>query len=57
MVLPGINKQNIHTLVKKIFKNFVLTLIGCVLCNNPINTSSQEEKPDFEIKVATLSDG
>ena len=28
------NKQNIHALVKKIFKKFILTLRGSMLWNN-----------------------
>jgi len=42
------NKQNIHALVKKIFKKFILTLRGSMLWNNFIYYTGCHKYVPFE---------
>jgi len=50
------NKQNIRTLVKKIFKKFILTLHGSMLWNNSIY-QNRKIKSDDEGKRYDISSG
>ena len=51
------NKQNIHALVKKIFKKFILTLRGSMLWNNFIYYQNRKIKSDDEGKRYDISSG